>query len=157
MSCKWEEAEIELARITKGRVVTDLTKQYKDIDIETDSYTYSVKHQTRVRKYNSLLFEVTLIDTDNGDSMDGSFLKCEADRYAIKFEDTWLMFDTKLLTDYINDNKSTLVKKTTQKYLEDANKASGRKYNRGVMYSLTPKQLINSNAFIWGRNYGDLK
>lgn len=157
MSYQWEKAEVELASITKGKVVTDLALQYKDIDVVTDNFSYSVKHQTRVLKYNSLLFELTLMDTDNGNTMDGSFIKCEADRYAIKFDDVWLMFDTKLLKTFILDQRDTLKQKVTQGWLEDKNKAQGRTYNRGIMVSLTPKQLIDSDAFVWGRNYKGIK
>lgn len=150
--CKWQEAEHQLANMVKGKVVTELALQYKDIDVITSNYTYSVKHQNKVVEYDSLLFELTLQNTDNGRKMDGSFLKCEAARYAIKFDDTWLMFDTNLLKSFILERRDTLKERVTQRWLEDKNKAEGRTYNRGIMVSLNPKDLISSPAYITGYN-----
>lgn len=154
---QWEAAEHQLARMVKGVVVTDLTKQYADIDVETDNFSYSVKCQNNVLKYNSILFETLLIDTYNNSSMDGSFLKCEADRYAIKFDNTWLLLDTQALKEMLLHKDAKYPVKTTQGWLEDKNKAEGRTYNRAKMLSLTPKQLINSPAFITGTNYKGIK
>lgn len=153
---KWYKAEKELAKLVDGYVTKSKKLQFQDIDVVSPNFTYSCKFQTGVLMYNSILFEMLLEDTTTGNKMAGSFPKCKADRYAIKFDNTWLMFGTAKLKEYIASVKDTLVEKTTRSDVESSNKQDGRTYDRGICLSLTPKQLIDSPAFIVGINFEDL-
>ena len=157
---QWQKAELEIARLIGGCIVEDLVLQYKDIDVVTDLYSYSVKWQSLVAKYDSVLFETHLVDTTNNTTTKGSFPKCEADRYAIKWPDAnnktvWAIFDTTLLKEFIDDGEWK--KQYTNSTTSNMNKKDGRTYNSTVMVCVPPSKLINCNAFLTGINTNQYK
>lgn len=156
----WQEAEQQLARLIGGCVVDDLVLQYKDIDVVTENFSYSVKWQSLVYKYNSILFETKLINSSNGNTTVGSFGVCEADRYAIKWVDAnnkyvWAIFDTTSLKEIINNGD--WAKQYTNRNTARANKADGRVYDSTEMVRIPPNTIINSDAFLIGINTDQYK
>lgn len=152
---QWEQAEQDLAFLINGDVTTDLALQYKDIDVTTENFTYSVKWQSQVSKYNSILFETLLINTSNNQSMAGSFTSCQADRYAIKWYDNnnktvWGIFDTLLLKEEIN--KGDWKVQYTNTRTNNANRRERRTYNSTTMVQVPPSSIINSPAYLTGIN-----
>lgn len=134
----WEQAELHLVNLLNdcfgfgGKVVTDLSLQYDDIDvIDHRGNTYSVKLQNYSNKSGNFAFEHTLEDTSTGDTTQGSFSKCKADYYTI-FKTlegkTWcFLFDTKAMREHLNNNSYRSVHTNTTTELNNTN----RKYNRG--------------------------
>lgn len=144
----WQKAEVELCNLLSdvfqcgGVIETDLEKQFKDIDV-TDRMgnTYSVKYQPSSTKTGNFAFEYLQENPANGNTMDGSFKSCEADRYAIfrQFGDAeWcFMCESAPLKEFVNngDWKSRTTRRTTE---ENNNYAV---YSRGHCYLVPVKEL----------------
>jgi len=157
---QWEQAEKDLASLIGGSVTNDLVLQYKDVDVLTKDYTYSVKWQSQVSKYNSILFETHLINTLDNTSMNGSFTSCEADRYAIKWYDNnnkvvWGIFDTQLLKEVIDQGDWKFQYTNTK--TNNNNRRERRKYNSTKMVQVPPSSVINSPAYLTGINTAQYK
>ena len=101
-----------------------------------------------VSKYNTVLFEYLQVDTSNYSTMEGSFLKCEADLYAITYDDVWLILDAKKLKQFILSGIWKDVRTTAKAEQFNTNKR-GSKYTRTYNYKVPLDSLIGSNAFLW--------
>lgn len=145
----WQESELDLVNLLDdcfgfgGKVVTDLSMQYADIDVmDARMHSYSVKLQESSSKTGNFAFETKLESTSDGRIIDGSFTKCQADYYTIfrTFNNVKWCFlcDTNKLKHFINTN--TYPNVTTRTQTELINN-TGRKFNRGHCTLVPVKDL----------------
>lgn len=145
----WQQSELDLVNLLDdcfgfgGEVATDLSLQYSDIDVvDTRKNTYSVKLQESSSKTGNFAFETHLESTEDGNIIDGSFTKCQADYYTIfrTFNGVKWCFlcETDKLKQFVNNNTYRSV--TTRSETEESNNR-GRKYNRGHCTLVPVKDL----------------
>lgn len=149
----WFNAELDLVNLLNdnfdlggARLARCIRMQYRDIDVLDGKHqSYSVKAQYSVDRYKTLLFEHTLKDTFTGDTMEGSFVSCEAKYYAIRFDSnnaSWMMLmDTEQLKEYIG--KGEWKQQHTRASTNFSNKSERRKYNSTVCHVLPVEELYN--------------
>jgi hypothetical protein len=83
LALTWRQAERLVARLLGADIVTDRTKQVeRDIDLERDGTTISVKYQPAVARYGNVAFETELEDAA-GARMPGNWARCDADEYVL--------------------------------------------------------------------------
>lgn len=154
----WKQAEIDFCNLLHdvykvgGELVEDLSQQYKDIDVSYKvagkSYTVSVKEQNSVEKYNTLLFEYLLVDTNDFSTMQGNLITCGADYYAIRYNingvSHFIVVSSKTLKSIIIGG--VWETKSTTKYTEQKNKEEGRKYNRTLNWKVPLNSILNSKG-----------
>lgn len=149
----WKKSELDFCKLMEkmggATLIDELALQYVDIDAKLkDGRTVSIKEQTLVSKYNTVLFEYLLVDTDTYDSMDGSFLSCKADLYAITYDKTWLILDSKKLKKFVLSGIWSNMRTTTKAELYNKNIRKA-KHNRTYNYKIPLDQLLASDAFLW--------
>lgn len=143
----WQESESELLHVFNdvfqcgGTLVDNLSLQYQDIDaVDRRKNTYSIKNQPSSGKTGNFAFETHLENSTNGNIIDGSFLKCQADYYVIFREyrnvDWCYIIDTEVVKDMVLNGEYRKV--TTRTSTEQASN-QGRTYDRGHVI-LTPVQ-----------------
>lgn len=136
-----------------GVLLSDKTFQYKDIDARVTSKNgtqalVSVKDQLwSSEKYGAIQIETKLTNTKTGASIDGCFLKCEADYYfwrvwTKEHGDTWAIVKVGKMKEYIAKNKETLKKWKTQEKTEAKNRSYGRKFDRAEGFVVPLAQLV---------------
>jgi len=130
---------------------TSMVQQNKDIDctIRKDKRTVSVKEQHSADKFNMFLFEYKQIRTRDLETIDGNFISCEADLYAIATPSSWYIFDASKLKEYVNSNNWSTVYTTA--YTESLNrKYKGMQgYDRTMSYKVPIKSLVNNGCFLY--------
>lgn len=148
----WQKKEYELCNILQdvfgcsGVVVTNLAQQYADIDVRDRlGNDYSVKYQPSSEKTGNFAFEYKLENPENGQTTEGSFLKCKANRYAIfrEFKGTEWCFlaDYNLLEFFVLNENSFRTIHTKSSTEKETN--SDRFYSRGHCYLVPVKDLYH--------------
>lgn len=136
------KAEHIFAERFNGKLITDLSLQYKDIDCQLKDGRYvSIKHLKTGEKTGNFSFEYLLENTRNGNTMAGSIRKCEAELYAIYCGEKWYVFNTKDLILFLDENETRLRKVKTGAWLEEANRKQGRTFDRGWNYLVSIKEV----------------
>lgn len=135
-----------------GKLLSDKTNQYKDIDAEVFSkggnkVLISVKDQLwSSEKYGAIQIEMKLTNTLTGATLPGCFAKCEADYYfwrvwTEEHGDTWAIVQVTKMKTFIKENASTLKKWKTQEKTEAKNRSYNRKYDRAEGYVVPMEEL----------------
>lgn len=135
-----------------GQLTNLKAHQYKDIDAFVTTKqgvkaSVSVKDQLwSSEKYGAIQIEMKLTNTVSGASMDGCFIKCEADYYfwrvwTKEFGDTWAIVKVSAMKEFINKNKANLKKWQTQEKTEAKNRSYGRKFDRAAGYVVPMEEL----------------
>lgn len=140
-----------------GELVTDKERQWKDVDVVINTKqgleaSVSVKDQLwSSERYNAIQIELRLVESTTGRSMDGCFLKCEADYYfwrvfTKEHGDTWAIIPVDKMKEYVEENEGVLRKWQTQPKTEAKNRSYGRKYDR-AMGVVIPMASLESIAY----------
>lgn len=135
-----------------GKLLSDKTNQYKDIDAELVTKQgsvalVSVKDQLwSSEKYGAIQIEMKLTNTLTGASMNGCFPKCEAKYYfwrvwTAEHGDTWAIVEVTKMKEFIKSNAATLKKWKTQDKTEAKNRSYGRKFDRAEGYVVPMEEL----------------
>lgn len=135
----WKESEQEFLHVLSdvfqqgGKLEDSLEMQYKDIDaVDKRGITYSIKNQPSSEKTGNFAYETKLEDSRTGDTMDGSFTKCEADYYVVfrefKGVDWCFITDTESLRELVAKDG---YKEVTTRLSVEQSSNQGRKFNRG--------------------------
>lgn len=146
------KAEQLAAAQFNGKLLSDKTNQYKDIDAQVTSkqgskHSISVKDQLwSSERYGAIQIEMKLTNTLTGASMSGCFVKCEADYYfwrvwTAEHGDTWAIVKVSVMKDFIKKNADTLKKWQTQEKTEAKNRSYGRKFDRAAGYVVPMEEL----------------
>lgn len=131
----------------KGKLVTDLPSQYKDIDALLPTKkgkwnTASIKDQLwSSGKYGGIQIETELENTRNGKTIEGCFYKNESVMYfwrvwTKEHGDTWLIIKSSVLKAYVEANKDSLKTWQTQSKTEEKNRGFGRTYDRARGFTI---------------------
>lgn len=139
-----------------GKLLSDKTNQYKDIDAQLPAkdgsmHSVSVKDQLwSSERYGAIQIEMLLTNTRTGASMGGCFAKCEAQYYfwriwTEEYGDTWAIVQVARMKALVEENKATLKKWTTQEKTEAKNRSYGRSYDRAAGY-VVPMELLRTIA-----------
>lgn len=149
----WKKTELNFCKLVEkcggATLLSDTVNQYKDIDaIMKDGRTVSIKQQTLIKKYNTVLFEYLMIDTSNFNHMDGSLLYCKADLYAINYDNTWLLLDAPKLKKFVLSGcwETMRTNSKAEEYNRNIRKAT---YDRTFNYKIPLDSLLKSDAFLW--------
>ena len=136
-----------------GKLLSDKTNQYKDIDAlikakDGSTHSISVKDQLwSSERYGAIQIEMKLTNTLTGASMNGCFVKCEASYYfwrvwTAEHGDTWAIVKVSVMKDFISKNKDSPKKWQTQEKTEAKNRSYGRKFDRAAGYVVPMEQLL---------------
>ena len=151
---KWKKTEQLFAKHFNCTLDTDLKAQYADIDAtnKLTGTTFSIKDiDDASKKFKCILLEVKLLDTNinTGEvrrEAKGSFLKCEAEMFAIRLHhkgnSCWYVTETKELQRILQDNTFDTVR--TRRETENRNRATGRTYNGTICYKVPVEFLIKN-------------
>lgn len=149
------QAEQLAVRQFKGEACSNLTEQYKDIDLTINhpvdgKKSFSVKDQKDSSgKYGGIQIELKLTDTVTGQSIDGCFLNNQSDWYLWRIthsnKDTWFSVETSKFKDWVETNKQSFKKWCTRESTEAYNKRLGRKYNRAEGLTI-PLSLLTASG-----------
>ena len=128
-----------------GKLITDLSRQYKDEDVEMEykghTFTFSIKHQLAAERTGNFSFEVLLEDTRTGKQRVGNFHENEADYYVIAANGLWYIWKSSTLHEYVMNNKSKYRYIHTNSYLESDNRQRGRTFDRAWSYLVPVSEL----------------
>lgn len=150
-SSKWRETEERFAKVFNAELVTHLALQYKDIDaVLPDGRTVSIKDiGESSKRYGSILLETTLLSTQRGTEMPGSFHKCEADLFAIwlfgRNRFGWYVIETHSLRAYLSDHPQ-LPTVRTRAETEARNREQGRVYDGTICVRILVEDLLNNTS-----------
>lgn len=143
-------AEAIAAKQFNGTLVSDLSLQYKDIDmvVKRHNKTVSIKDQLwSSGKYKAIQIETQLVNTRTMECMDGCFYKNSSDFYLWRVEteehgDTWLVINTTRLRAYVDAHKASLKTWGTTTATEAKNRSYGRTYDRAEGYVIPLDEVI---------------
>lgn len=147
------QAEHILVKQFSGKLISDLSQQYKDIDAVLTNKrgkkrSVSVKDQLgSSRKFGGIQIETLLTNTRNGATRNGCFLENAADDYFWRVHteehgDTWLIIRCNDLKAYVEANEGSLRKWTTKHYTEEKNRRLGRTYDRAQGVTIPVAKII---------------
>lgn len=134
------KAEHVAARQFGGMLVTELALQYKDIDVMVPAKDGSVKScsvkdsVSGSKAYKNVQIELLTVNTRNGATQPGCFLKNESDYYMWQVwwegKAQWVVVSSTDLKGYVKENKSRLRTFKTTAPVEAMNRKYGRTYDR---------------------------
>ena len=134
------KAEHLAARQFGGMLVTELALQYKDIDVMVPAKDGSVKScsvkdsVSGSKAYKNVQVELLTVNTRNGATQPGCFLKNESDYYMWQVwwegKAQWVVVLSADLKAYVKENKARLRKFATTQAVEAMNRKYGRTYDR---------------------------
>lgn len=153
------EAESLCVLQFNGRLTKELEHQYRDIDCfikskSGDWKSVSVKDQLRgtSRGFTSVQIELQLIDTETNDSKPGCFYSNSSDYYIWRVywnnSPHWCVIPSSDLKRFVEANKASMRKWSTQERTETKNRNYGRKYNRSVGVELELEDMESLGKFI---------
>lgn len=143
-------AEAIAAKQFNGTLVSDLSLQYKDIDmvVKRHNKTVSIKDQLwSSGKYKAIQIETQMVNTRTMECMDGCFYKNSSDYYLWRVEtpehgDTWLVIKTEALRAYVEAHKASLRRWGTTTATEAKNRSYGRTFDRAEGYVIPLKDVM---------------
>lgn len=134
------KAEHIAAQQFNGTLVTDLTLQYKDIDVMVPAKDGSVKScsvkdsVSGSKQWKNVQIELLTVNTRNGATQPGCFVKNESDYYLWQVwwegKAQWVVVQSADLKAYVKENKHRLRKFKTTAGVEALNRKYGRTYDR---------------------------
>ena len=134
------KAEHVAAQQFNGTLVTDLALQYKDIDVMVPAKDGSVKScsvkdsVSGSKAYKNVQVELLTVNTRNGATQPGCFVKNESDYYMWQVwwegKAQWVVVLSADLKAYVKENKARLRKFATTQAVEAMNRKYGRTYDR---------------------------
>lgn len=134
------KAEQLAAKQFNGKLVTDLSLQYKDIDALIPAKDGSVKsvsvkdQKWSSNKYKAVQVELECTNTRTGAVIDGCFPKNESDYYmwrvTVDGKDSWVVILSTVLKDFVTINLDKLKNYRTSAPVEAKNRSYGRTYDR---------------------------
>jgi len=134
------KAEHVAARQFGGMLVTELALQYKDIDVMVPAKDGSVKScsvkdsVSGSKAYKNVQVELLTVNTRNGATQPGCFVKNESDYYMWQVwwegKAQWVVVLSADLKAYVKENNARLRKFATTQAVEAMNRKYGRTYDR---------------------------
>lgn len=143
------KAEQIAAKQFNGKLVTDLSLQYKDIDAlipakDGSVKSVSVKDQLwSSNKYKAVQIEMQCMNTRTGAVIDGCFPKNQSDYYmwrvTVDGADSWVVILSSKLKAFVTKHLERLKTYRTTMKVEEKNRSYGRTYDRtsGCIIPLT--------------------
>ena len=134
------KAEHVAARQFGGMLVTELALQYKDIDVMVPAKDGSVKScsvkdsLSGSKAFENVQIELLTINTRNGATQPGCFVKNESDYYMWQVwwegKAQWVVVESDKLKAFVKTNKARLKFFGTNAKTEAMNRKFGRTYDR---------------------------